>query len=161
MKKFWVMPLFCFLLASCATGYHPSGFSGGYEELKLAKDAYLVGFRGNAYTSSDKAHIYAMRRSAELTLDKGYKFFVIEKSKDKVDTSAYRTPVQAHSNSNYNVYGYGNYGNIYGNTNTTVTGGDLIVSHRPKSAVLVKMYHKKVPNSLDAEIFLSNFDKKK
>lgn len=148
------------ILTSCATGYHPSSITGGFEQIQLSNDSFMVGFSGNGYTSSERSRVFAMRRAAELTKEKGFKYFTISNSKTNISRSAYRTPVNAETNSNYNVYGNGSYGNINGSSNTTITGGNLVVTERPSTVIIVKMYHKNVDGALDADIFLSNFQKK-
>lgn len=57
----------CLLLAACATGYKPEGFSGGFFELQLSENVYRVSFDGNGYTGSRRAADMALLRSAELT----------------------------------------------------------------------------------------------
>lgn len=161
LKKISALPLIVLLLNSCATGYHAEGFSGGYNQLRLSEDEYLVGFSGNAYTGMGKVHTFVMRRAAELTKEKGYKYFVVLNRSDQVDQSSYRTPITSSSTSNYNLsahgYGYGSNSNLYGNTNTTISGGDVIVYNRPSARVKIRMYKNQVAKSINADIFLSNF----
>ena len=168
MKKIILGALFIAILSGCSTGYHPSGFGGGYNEFKVADDKYLISFQGNGYTSGQTANIYALRRAAELTKEKGYQYFVIENSATTVSESAYRTPVQAHTTSSYNGSDYGTvgyngnysgYSNVTENSTTTYTGGNLIVKQRPHASMMIQMYNTPVPASLNADAILSNFKK--
>ena len=91
------MVLIC--LISCSTRYQPeSFFSGGFSEILTGKDSFIVSFRGNSYTSSNKVYAYAMRRAAELCIKNGYKGFVILAEQDKshstneYDTRVYKLP---------------------------------------------------------------------
>jgi len=77
------------LLVGCATGYHPESFSGGFKEYQVSSDSYVIGFSGNGYTSSGTTYEYTLRRAAELTLEKGYKYFIIKKSTSDVRRSSY------------------------------------------------------------------------
>ena len=64
-------------LWGCATPYQERGFSGGYKETKLKKNVFRVSFKGNSFTDIRKASDFALLRCAELTLEKGFRFFVI------------------------------------------------------------------------------------
>ena len=43
------------LVAACATTYQPSGLTGGFDEVQLDTNVYQVSFRGNGYTSAERA----------------------------------------------------------------------------------------------------------
>ena len=64
------------MLAGCATGYQPMGFTGGYSEVQLNADTYQITVAGNGYTSADRAQKIALLRASELTLNAGYQRFV-------------------------------------------------------------------------------------
>lgn len=66
------------LVSGCATPYKKSGFKGGYKDIQLDDNLFNVSFRGNGYTSAQKTKTYFLYRCAELTLEKGYRYFVIE-----------------------------------------------------------------------------------
>lgn len=160
MKKILVAAPLFLLLSACATGYHSVGLSGGFDEFKLSNDSYIVRFSGNGFTSGDRAYKYAIRRSAELTKEKGYKYFKIIKSSSVTDRSTYVTPLRANTQSNYNGYGGYGYGSVTGNSTTTITGGDVVTTERPSTSFAIKMYLNQVSGSFNADTILSNFDKK-
>lgn len=62
-------------LCACATSYQPSGFSGGYSDMKVGDDLYQVSFAGNGYTRSSTVQQHMLRRCAELTREKGFDYF--------------------------------------------------------------------------------------
>lgn len=64
----------------CATGYHSTGLTGGFEETRLSDDVYQVRFQGNAYTPSGKVSKFILRRCAELTLERGARYFAMASS---------------------------------------------------------------------------------
>lgn len=162
-------------LSGCATSYQPNGFGGGYSEMALSNDEYRVIFRGNGFTSSDLVQSYVLRRSAELTLNKGYKYFLILDSGTDVNREVVQTPTTVHTNTYGTMQGagygtssyYGNtaYGNYnytgYGSANsyTTIQPGTEYEVDRYQSGVVIKMLHSKkaYPQAFDAEIILSNF----
>lgn len=65
-------------VSGCATPYQQRGATGGFSETQLAENVFEVRFRGNGYTSSERASDFALLRSAELTLEKGFKYFIID-----------------------------------------------------------------------------------
>jgi hypothetical protein len=74
--KFFLLVIFV-LLTSCATPYQSSSFMGGFDEIKLSDDSYQVNFRGNKYSSTQRAIDFTLLRSAELTLENGYSYFIV------------------------------------------------------------------------------------
>lgn len=103
MKKLASLAL-CLILAGCATGYSSHGLNGGYDSVMLAQDTFLVGFRGNDLTSATKVRDFAMLRSAELALEKGYPYFVVLDMGTQSDTMT--VPM---SSANITTTTYGNY----------------------------------------------------
>lgn len=53
-------------LASCATGYHSKGFSGGWSSTELGRGVYRITFSGNGRTDSERATDFALLRAADL-----------------------------------------------------------------------------------------------
>jgi hypothetical protein len=92
MKKLLIILLIVLFVQGCATGYRSEGFLGGYSEIQLDKNVYKVSFKGNAYVSQEKAANFTLLRCAELTLDNGYKYFVIINANSHVKNSTYTTP---------------------------------------------------------------------
>ena len=65
---------------ACAPTYGPADSDGyGYREERIAIDRYTVRFMGGH--PGDSAD-FAMLRAAELTLEKGYRYFVVERVVD-------------------------------------------------------------------------------
>ncbi|MCI5047352.1 MAG: hypothetical protein MRY59_07605 [Aquisalinus sp.] len=69
------------LLAACATEtpYAPRGEGSGYgySEQSIESNRYRVTFRGNSTTSRETVENYLLYRSAELTIQKGFDYFVV------------------------------------------------------------------------------------
>jgi len=65
-------------VAGCATSYQQRGLSGGFSEMQLAENVFEVRFSGNGYTSSERASDFALLRSAELSLERGFRYFVVD-----------------------------------------------------------------------------------
>lgn len=120
------------LVAGCATAYQPRGISGGFSEVMRTDFIYLVRFQGNGYTPRERAEDMAFLRAAELTLEKGYRFFTVLGDRTRVDRSAYVTPIQ--STSRGSVDRFGNY-----RGRTSVTGGDVYDISKPHAELLVGM----------------------
>jgi hypothetical protein len=60
------------------------GALGGYQEEQLAPNIYRVAFFGNGYTNPQTASEYLIHRCAELTEQKGYRYFGILAVSDQV-----------------------------------------------------------------------------
>lgn len=67
--------------ASSSTPYQPlssaSQISGGYTDHQLGEGRYRVTFAGNRLTSRETVESYLLFRSAQLTLEQGYDWFVV------------------------------------------------------------------------------------
>ncbi|HMM56246.1 MAG TPA: hypothetical protein PKD77_01460 [Rudaea sp.] len=74
--------VFTLALVGCATPYKPSGLMGGFHDTQLAEDVFSVTFKGNGYTSDDRARDFMLLRCADLTLAHGAKFFRLVGSAD-------------------------------------------------------------------------------
>ncbi len=65
-----------------STPYQPLGLgsriSGGYTDIRIDETHYRVSFAGNRLTSRDRVESYLLFRAAELTLLKGYDYFIIQ-----------------------------------------------------------------------------------
>jgi hypothetical protein len=62
---------FCIGMGGCATPYQPQGLSGGYSEVRVADDTYLVRVSGNAYASEALLWSYLQRRAREICVEQG------------------------------------------------------------------------------------------
>lgn len=65
-----------------STPYQPlssaNRISGGYSDERISEDRFRVKFSGNTLTSREKVESYLLFRAAELTLEQGRDWFVIE-----------------------------------------------------------------------------------
>jgi len=129
MKKLSIC-LFAFLFFCCATGYQSSGFRGGFEETQLDDNVFKISFKGNAYTSKEKANDFNLLRCSEVTLKNNFKYFVI---KEKSDFSKTTTDYVMQKN-NYN---YGSY-----NKSAIYTASEDTTS-KPRIANTIECYKEK------------------
>ncbi|MFZ4772595.1 MAG: CC0125/CC1285 family lipoprotein [Chlamydiia bacterium] len=74
---------------TACTGYQSEGFWGGYSEITVAPDTFVVTYKGNEYSSEEKIYAYTLRRASELTLVNGYKYFSIVATADQTKKSKY------------------------------------------------------------------------
>ena len=93
------------LVAGCATEttYRPATGQGfnrtGYSDRQVEPNRFLVTFAGNSVTDRDTVERYLLFRSAELTLQNGYDYFVM---------------VQRDTDRQARTYSTGGYGGGYG-----------------------------------------------
>jgi hypothetical protein len=79
MKAFTALAM-ALALASCATAppYQPASKYGyGYSDQRLEQNRFRVSFNGNSTTERDQVEDFLLYRSAELTLQNGFDYFVI------------------------------------------------------------------------------------
>lgn len=90
--KFTVVGLASLAIVSCATGYHEyDSVFGGYTETRVDATTYIVTFSGTRYTSIMQAKRYVYHRAAKLTLDAGYRYFVVT-NKSSAACCSYANP---------------------------------------------------------------------
>jgi hypothetical protein len=152
-------------------GARPDQTYGGYSNMALASDIYKVSFLGNGLTSSDTVQNYLIRRCAELTIQKGYRYFVILGSNMQADRHVFTTPTTINTNNTANVYGTGTmYGNSsfknysfngsgYSNTNTVINPGTTYNFTKYNAIAAIKLLNdnKNFPLAFDANVILSNY----
>jgi len=68
MKWIYGLLILPLIIVGCATGYHQNGFTGGFSETRLAPDVFRITFRGNGYTSAERAQDFALLHASELVL---------------------------------------------------------------------------------------------
>lgn len=117
------------LLSACATTYQSVGATGGYSETRLDEKVFRVSFKGNGYTSQERASDFALLRCAEIALQHGYEYFAIIDEQNYTKNSTYTTPTT--SSTTANIYGSGNY--AYGTATTTTSGGQTYNIAKPRT----------------------------
>ncbi len=90
------------VLAGCATAtpYQPMQNNVGYADQQLESNRYRVSFAGNSSTKRETVENYVLYRTAEVTLDKGYDYFVLS------STSTEREPERS-GGITFGIGGYG------------------------------------------------------
>lgn len=81
------------LLAGCAgiTPYQPMKNGQGYSEQRIESNRYRINFAGNSSTPRDTVENYLLFRSAELTLQQGYDYFVMSGTDTEAQTRYQQT----------------------------------------------------------------------
>ncbi len=129
---FWI----ALTLVGCSTPYQSNGFRGGFTETQLAPDVFRVTFRGNAYTSGERAQDFALLRAAELTLRSGHTFFAIVNESNATTASSFTTPSQTTTTGNVSAVG----NTAYYSENTTTMPGQTYTFFRPSSGMLIRCF---------------------
>ena len=84
------------LAFGCATGYQSldEGITGGYTETRLAPDEWRLLVEGNGLTERRQVEQILLRRAAELTLEQGKRYFVLDEHRAWVRArrDGYRAP---------------------------------------------------------------------
>jgi hypothetical protein len=139
-----IVSILILLLAGCATPYQKSGFAGGYSETQLGENIFRVHFRGNGYTGAERAEDFTLLRSAELSEEHGFPYFIIVDSKENVDNSTYTTPVTTQTTGNAYVSG----NTVYGNATTQSSGGETYNIRKPSAKNTIVCFKEKPNNQI-------------
>ena len=129
-----------FFAAACSTGYKSEGIAGGYSETQLSENVYRISFRGNGYTSLEKASDFTLLRAAEIGLEKGFTHFAVVENNERISTS-YDAP-------DYNCSAIGN------NVNCRPHGGGS--AKKPRTASTVE-YFKRKPAHASGAVYETKF----
>jgi hypothetical protein len=139
MKKIKGFALLGFLmLAGCfsSTSYRPEGATGGFSDVMTAPDAAVVRFKGNGFTSNERVVRLSVLRCAELTLQRGYRYFVVTGFQDLSTNSAVTLPGYTSTN----VYGnVSSFGSFTGNAYSTIMPPQTFQVYKPSIIVAIKM----------------------
>lgn len=115
------------LILGCATPYAPKSFPGGYSEVQLDKNVFRVTFEGNGYTSRSDTEEMALLRSAEVTLQNGFAYFVIAEGSASSRQTLIALPAQSTTTGTATQSG----NTAYLRSTTTTTGGTPLLAHFP------------------------------
>jgi hypothetical protein len=93
-RMIFVMLVASSILAGCVTAYEKKTTAGGYSETQLGENIFQVLFVGNSYDSHERVSDFSLLRSAEITVEKGYRYFVIVESDRYSEVHSYTTPLK-------------------------------------------------------------------
>lgn len=133
------------LVSACKTGNYQEFTGGvGYQSSQINNNEYNVTYTGTQSTNIKKVNDFVLLRSAEITLEQGYKYFVIIDAKNNRNQSG-------HNQSDLNVVNDRNYG-----VGQTGSWSNLSGTVDRKSEMTIMLYNKK-PDSIayDANIILT------
>jgi uncharacterized protein YceK len=139
MRALTILALLVVALSGCATTYQRKSFTGGYSETQLGENIFQVSYRGNGYTSHERASDFSLLRSAEVALENGFRYFVIVESEKDSKVGAYTTPTTSYTTGS--AYGSGNY--AYGSATTTTSGGQTYFISKPRATNTILCYKEK------------------
>lgn len=90
MKMKHILTAVIFILVyNCSTPYQPKGALGGYSSNQLKENNFKVSFKGNQHTTAQTVFDYLLRRCAEITIEEGYKYFIIYEDSSYVDRTVF------------------------------------------------------------------------
>ena len=141
MRKTIYLLALIIAVSGCATPYAPRGFWGqGYTDMKLQDNIFRISFAGNAATEAERAHNFSLLRAAEVTIENGYKYFIVSEGGTKIETSTHTTPLS--SNTRGYVDGFGNV-----SATTTYSGGQTFTYNKPTNSITIQCFRDKPETS--------------
>ncbi len=137
MKNMISSILCCMALTGCATSYKPYSYfgGGGYKDVQLGENIFKVSVEANGYTTNERASNLALLRAADLTLQNGFRFFVVSSSEDNSYSSIYKAPTRT----SVSVSGYGNTATASART----TGGQIYSYQFPVRSMIITCFKEK------------------
>jgi hypothetical protein len=127
------------LNVGCATPYQPTGFRGGYSETQLAPDVFRIYFRGNAFTSPERAQDLVLLRAAQLGRERGFPYFAVLDERSGSTVHAYTTPGQSYSSGSATISG-----NVATySSQTTYYPGQTTLMYKPNTGLVVRYFTEK------------------
>ncbi len=132
-----------FAAAGCTYGptpYEPANRNGfGYKHQALDSQRYRVTFAGNSVTPREVVENYLLYRAAELTLETGNDYFLIElQDTERTDRLATSLLAGPHPRFNYFIYGPDPFGTFY-------SVHDFRVLRRYQAVVIIQVFKGTVP----------------
>lgn len=179
MKNLLTPVFACFALllftACLATPYQKAGLRGGFTETRLAPDVFRVMFKGNAFTSMERAQEFTLLRVSELCFDSGYGYFAVGQEANRVTTQTIQTaPATSHTTGSSTGSEHGRFtasgpgvgytgssSSTYSST-TTHTPARFATLFRPNSFMLVRCFKQKPSdrNVFDAAFLINGLKTK-
>ena len=144
---------FAFLVSGCATGYYAQDFSGGYSEFRINPDSFMVTFKGNGYTPTQRVFQYVLLRASELTLQNGYRYFIVVSSMDQTSSYNYSNTygdtsgsAEAYNTSNYTT------AQFKGVTSSSTYSGRMV---KPGTSINIKCFKENpgLDGAIDAQFY--------
>ena len=136
--KYFLSLMTIVFISSCATSYQSQGMSGGYVDTQLSETLWKVSVNGNGYTSSSQVGDYALLRASELTLEKGYKYFVI--ASDNQNKKSSMAKIGGNSSSTYgNINSNGSF-----NATTNYSTPTYVPVNKYENTLVYEMLSEKV-----------------
>lgn len=90
---FLIVPL---ILLGCATPYQANSYLGGYSDAQLGTNVFQIRFQANGYTTLEKASDLALLHAADVTLQHGFRYFVIKNEAGRLDHHKNKAPSSAY-----------------------------------------------------------------
>jgi len=136
MRKIFISLMIFGFCIGCATTYQKKGFTGGYSDTQLGENMFKVTFRGNGYTSSERALDFCLLRCADLAIEHEFPYFIIINASEDVSHSTYTTPTTATTTTRVDYFG-----NLI--SDTKINGGETYIISKPSAANTIVCFKEK------------------
>jgi hypothetical protein len=129
------------LLSACETPYRKADFwAGGYSDQMVSDNVAIIEFNSNVFSSPTETEKLAMRRAAELTIERGFDGFAIE------DGSNYETVNTSYTPGQTTTHCYNN--DAFGHSSTcksSTTSGFTTTTREPRTKLKIRMFKGPIP----------------
>ncbi len=146
------------LLGSCATPYQKESWSGGYSDFQLNEKVFKISYRGNGTIGSTTVYQYFLRRCAEVTIENGYLYFIIENEQNQTSHSQIQIGQgTAHTNATVSQFGNSSYA-YQGTTSYTPPQTMDVPKHSREGTIVVFKEGEQPYNAINAKHILKKLN---
>lgn len=157
MKRHFSLLFLSLLLGACASVYKPAQLNGtGYRDIKMSETSYMVRFLGSQRSSKEQVYQYALRRSAELTKQKGYPYFKILKTSSFMREDSREVKKDVNPMGQYSTTPANDMNEVLDFQAKASTFDDIITIQRPMTVMLIQFYQKPVKGALSCQDILTS-----
>ncbi len=150
MKNIFVVPL-VLMLASCVANNSYQSFNNGvgYKSEETEPNVYTVSYTGTRTTKTEKVNDFALLRCAEITLEKGFSYFVITEATNNRDVAGRGANVNVGS-----VFSDASKVGLQGGgTFNSSVGPSVSTQPRPVSTLVIHLFHEQ-PETISYDAYL-------
>ena len=138
MIKIIVLVASLIMLSGCISqDYTREQFGSSLTETQLSRNVWKVTFSGGSGWSMAKAEDQALLRSADITFQKGYNYFVMASTDKELAKNTVSTPVTSTQDYSFDEFG------IMRTTVSNVSGGGSYSVNKPRVSYTIEMFKEK------------------
>lgn len=156
MKRLLGLMIISLWLVACTTVYKPAELNGpGYRDTKMSDNTYMVQFLGAKHSRKEQVYQYALRRSAELSQEKGFPYFKIIKTSSFIREDAKDVKKEPNPMGQYHTTPANDMNEILDFQSRASIYDQLVTIKRAMTVMLIRCYRQPVKGALSSQHLLT------